>query len=213
VFTGIIQHVGSVVRVASTPAGKRLSLDAGPLAGRLVPGSSLAVDGVCLTVAEVSAGGVELDVVPETLSRTTLGGLRAGAKVNLEPALAAGGPLDGHVVQGHVDGLARVASIQRGAAGEVLSFAAAPELTGQMVEKGSIAVAGVSLTLVTVARGRFSVALVPTTLERTTLGKARISDHVNVELDIIGKYVRRYLDALGDGGELTVEKLRRAGFV
>jgi riboflavin synthase alpha subunit len=211
VFTGIIQHVGRVVRVAATAPGRRLRIDVGPLAQRLGPGASLAVDGACLTLADLSGGEAELDVVPETLSRTTLGQLRPGERVNLEPALPAGAALDGHIVQGHVDGVAEVARIDRGG-GHLLGLAAGRELTDQMVAKGSVALAGVSLTLVDVADGRFSVALVPTTLERTTLVSLRISDRLNVELDIVGKYVRRHLESLTGRTAVTIEQLRQGGF-
>lgn len=193
--------------------GKRLRIDVGPLAAGLSPGGSLAVDGVCLTVTGGTGSEVDFDAVAETLARSTLGSLVAGRSVNLEPALPAGAPLDGHIVQGHVDGVAEVARIDRGRAGHVLHLAAEEQLTRQMVQKGSIALAGVSLTLVDVAAGRLSVALVPATLERTTLGAVGISDRLNVELDIIGKYVRQYLQGLADGGGVTVEKLRRAGFI
>jgi riboflavin synthase len=211
VFTGIVQHVGQVAAVATTAAGKRLIVDVGPLAERLAPGSSLAVDGACLTVAGVSAARAETDVVPETLARTTLARLRPGDAVNLEPALAAGGALDGHIVQGHVDGLAHVTRIDRSPDGHVLHLTALEDLTEQMVPKGSIALAGVSLTIVDVRGGGFSVALVPTTLERTTLGRLRVGDPLNVELDILGKYVRRYLAARSGPKPLTLEALRRAG--
>ena len=210
-FTGIIQHVGRAVKVISTGAGKRVRIDLGPLGGGVAVGASVAVDGACLTVAELSDCQGDFDVVPETLSRTTLGDLRPGSAVNLEPALPAGAPLDGHIVQGHVDGVAGVARIDRGGQGLLLRLSAAGELTDQMVVKGSVALAGISLTLVGVARGEFSVALVPATIQRTTLGSLRISDRLNVELDIVGKYVRRYLDTLA-GGRVTLEGLRRAGF-
>ncbi len=213
VFTGIVRHVGQVVRVAGSPEGMRLRIDAGPMAAGLGAGASVAVDGACLTVSAVSGTEADFDAVGETLRRTTLGGLTGGESVHLEPALSAGAPLDGHIVQGHVDGVAEVVRIDRGAAGRLLHLAAEAELTRQMVPKGSIALAGVSLTLVEVAGGRFSVALVPTTLARTTLGGLGISDRLNVELDIIGKYVRQYLRTFGDGGGVTVEKLRRAGFL
>lgn len=211
VFTGIVQHVGRVVDVISAAGGSRLRIEVGPLREALSCGASLAVDGACLTVAEISGARAESDAVPETLSRTTLGDLRPGSRVNLEAALPSGAPLDGHIVQGHVDGVARVARIERGGGGRLLHLAAGTELTDQMVVKGSVALAGVSLTLVDVVKGSFSVALVPTTIQRTTLGSVRISDRLNVELDIIGKYVRRHLGALA-GGSVTVEKLRQAGF-
>ena len=210
-FTGIIQHVGRVVSAGASGAGRRLGVETGPLAERLGPGASLAVDGACLTVSAIDGQRVELDVVPETLSRTTLGSVAVGARVNLEPAIPAGGALDGHIVQGHVDGVVSVARIDRGAGGHVLVLSGPTELTDQMVPKGSVALAGVSLTLAEVARGRFAVALVPTTLEATTLSAVRISDRLNVELDIMGKYVRRWLEQSAGAG-LTMDKLRREGF-
>jgi len=212
VFTGIIQHVGRVVGSAPGPGGRRLRIDVGPLAERLRPGSSLAVDGACLTVSALRGPEADFDVVPETLGRSTLGRLRAGDRVNLEPALPAGAPLDGHLVQGHVDGVAEVVAIDRRGQAHEVRLRAAAELTAQMVPKGSVALAGVSLTLVEVQEAAFSVALVPTTLRETTLGGLRLSDRVNVELDIIGKYVRRAVEGLSDAGGLTMEKLRRTGF-
>jgi riboflavin synthase len=218
VFTGIIQHVGTVIGVAPTPAGKRLRIDLGPLAAGLEDGASVAVNGACLTAsspAGSSQAAVAFDVVPETLSRTTLGRLAVGSRVNLERALRAASALDGHIVQGHVDGLARMTRLER-QGGQVLLHLSAPrELTEQMVPKGSVALAGVSLTLVAVAAESFCVALIPTTLERTTLGELRVGEEINVEVDILGKYVRRYLAQMtaGEGGGLTWEKLRSAGFM
>ena len=209
-FTGIIQHVGNVVGVAQTAAGKRLRIDVGPLAEALGVGASLAVDGACLTLCRLDGSVAEFDAVAETLRRTTLGALTAGARVNLEPALAAGGRLDGHIVQGHVDGVAEVARIESGAAGRLLHVSADAAMIDSMVPKGSVALAGVSLTLVSVERGRFCVALVPVTLGATTLGQVKISGRLNVELDIIGKYVRRYLKQTAGG--LTIDKLREEGF-
>ena len=211
-FTGIVQHVGRVTDVGATPAGKRLRIDVGPLAGALSGGASLAVDGVCLTVSSVAGAEAEFDAVPETLSRTTLGRLVRGTRVNLERPLAAGDPIDGHIVLGHVDATAEVAGVDRSASGHVVRLAAAGELTARMVPKGSVALAGVSLTIAGLGEGRLSVALVPATLERTTLGELRSSDLVNVELDVIGKYVRRAFAELGGAGGLTIEKLREAGF-
>ena len=214
-FTGIIKQVGSVASVVATPAGKRLKLWVGPLAARLEVGTSVAVDGACLTVAAVANDEADFDVVPETLSLTTLARLARGDQVNLEPALLAGQALDGHLVAGHVDGIARVERLERSGSGVVLRLAGPAELTDQMVAKGSVALAGVSLTLAEVDRGRFSVALIPTTLELTTLGKLSTGGALNVELDIIGKYVRRYLQQIagqGAAGGLTMEKLKQAGF-
>lgn len=210
-FTGIVQHVGRVTDVSATSAGKRLRIDLGPLAEALAPGASLAVDGVCLTASAVAGADAEFDAVPETLGRTTLGPLVCGSRVNLERPLAAGDPLDGHIVLGHVDGTARVVRVDRSTSGHVVHLAAA-ELTGQMVPKGSVALAGVSLTIADLGDGRFSVALVPATLQRTTLGELRSADLVNVELDVIGKYVRGWLAELSGPGGLTIKKLREAGF-
>ncbi len=188
-------------------------IDLGPLSGRIIIGASVAVDGTCLTVSQIAGNLAEFDVVPRTLERTTLGELAGGGEVNLELPVPAGSPLDGHIVQGHVDGTAKVVGIDRRGDSLLITFAADDELTGQMVVAGSVALAGVSLTLAGVEAGRFAVALVPTTLERTTLGKLHVADRLNVELDIIGKYVRRHLESLVNGAApLTIENLRQAGF-
>lgn len=189
-----------------------MAIDLGLLTDRLSIGASVAVDGACLTASSITAGLVEFDVVAQTLERTTLGELAPGSEVNLELPVAAGSPLDGHIVQGHIDGVAEVVCIDRIGGGVFVTLSAADELTGQMVPRGSVALAGVSLTLAGAERGRFSVALVPTTLGRTTLGKLRVADCLNVELDIIGKHVRRHLEGLAGGDSLTMDKLRRAGF-
>ena len=212
-FTGIIQHVGRVKSIANRSGGRRMAIDLVHLADRISIGASVAVDGACLTASSITAGMVEFDVVAQTLERTMLGELAPGSEVNLELPVAAGSPLDGHIVQGHVDGVVEVVHIDRIGGGVFVTLSAADELTGQMVQRGSVALAGVSLTLAGVDRGRFSVALVPTTLGRTTLGKLRLADRLNVELDIIGKYVRRHLENLaGNEGRLTIETLRQAGF-
>ena len=211
-FTGIIRHVGVVGAVGSAGGGARLTIDLGPLAASAAPGDSIAVSGACLTVAALRGARGEFDVVAETLATTTLGGLRPGAKVNLEPALSLGGGLDGHLVQGHVDGVATVRQVRTDAEW-VVRFDAPGELVAQMVPKGSVAIDGVSLTLVDVADGGFSVALIPTTLAETTLGALRVGDRVNVETDLIGKYVLRYLEQMrGGGAGLTRQKLKEAGF-
>ncbi len=210
-FTGIVRHVGRVLSVKTGRGGMHLAVDVGPLAAGLAEGDSLAVDGACLTVCAVAGERAEFDVVPTTLARTTLGELTVGSLVNLEPALAVGEALGGHIVQGHVDGLAEVVRVEAGPGGHVLRLRAGRSLTDQMVPKGSVALAGVSLTLAELADGRFSVALVPATLKATTLGRARMGARLNVELDVIGKYVRRYLEQLGGGG-VTMRKLREEGF-
>jgi len=210
-FTGIIQHVGRLLSAHAAAAGRRLSIDLGPLAELLKAGDSVAVNGACLTVSGLDGRAAAFDVVAETLARTTLGRLRADSKVNLERSLRAGDGLEGHMVAGHIDGTAEVASVRRGGDWTV-AFSAPRELIELMVPKGSVAVDGVSLTLAEVAEGRFTVALVPTTLQNTTLGDLTSGDAVNVESDVIGKYVQKYLAGhLGAGG-LTLEKLKQAGF-
>ena len=218
-FTGIIQHVGRLVSARPQGGGRRIVIDIGPLADGLPSGGSLAVSGVCLTAAAVKAARAEFDAVAETLSRTTLAHLRAGGRVNLERPLRLGDGLDGHLVQGHVDGIAEVRAVERSGAGDqrgrVIRLSASRELTDQMVPKGSVALDGVSLTLVEVSDGGFSVSLIPETLERTTLADLRAGRQVNVETDILGKYVKKYLSALEnprDQGGLTLQKLKDAGF-
>jgi len=209
-FTGIIRHVGQVRRVAPAPGGKRLRIDLGPLAEGLRPGDSVAVSGACLTAAAVDGAEADFDVIAETLSRTTLGALRPGSKVNLERPLRPADALEGHIVQGHVDGVAEVKAVRRG--GEwVVEFRAA-ELADQLVPKGSVALDGVSLTVVDARADGFSVALIPATLAGTTLADLRAGSKVNVEVDVIGKYVRKCLERLAGGGALTLEKLREEGF-
>jgi riboflavin synthase len=214
-FTGIIQHVGRLLAARDGPGRRRLRIDLGPLADGLRSGDSVAVSGVCLTACAVGEGAGEFDVVAETLSRTTLGRLRNGARVNLERSLRVGEALEGHLVQGHVDGLAEVERVQRGDRWAV-AFHAPAELTDQMVPKGSVAVDGVSLTLVEVADRQFRVALIPTTLRQTTLGGLNEGDKVNIEIDVIGKYVRRCLGRVPAAFRprgVTLEKLREAGFL
>lgn len=211
-FTGIVQHVGQVRAVRATGASQRVTIDLGPLAEGLAVGDSVAVAGVCLTAAAVDGVCAEFDVVPATTARSTLAALRAGSKVNLERSLRVDRGLEGHIVQGHVDGTATVRRLQRGT-DWVVQFTCPRELSDAMVPRGSVAVDGVSLTVKDVRDGEFSVALIPTTLEATTLGALAVGDVVNVETDILAKYVARYLArrATPPGG-LTLEKLREHGF-
>lgn len=214
-FTGIIRHVGSVLAVHDTAAGRRLRIELGPLVDGLAEGDSVAVDGLCLTATAIAAPVGEFDVIRESLSRSTLGELRVGGKVNLERACRADGRLDGHIVQGHVDGVATVDRVDRGGEQWVIGLRAQRSLVDQMVPKGSIAISGVSLTLVDAGDNAFSVAVIPATLKQTTLADLTCGDRVNIEADILGKYVRRYIETLAGGsasGGLTVEKLRDAGF-
>ena len=212
-FTGIIRHIGTVRDYRSTATGARLRIDLGVLGENISLGDSVAVDGLCLTVAKISGSDVGFDVVRESLSRSTLGELKSGSRVNLELALRADGRFDGHIVQGHVDGIATVTNIRKQNEWTV-EFSADRALVGQMVSKGSIIINGVSLTLVDVAAESFSVTLIPATLNDTTLPALTVGSRVNIEVDILGKYVSRYLQNLTEtsGGNLTLDKLRQKGF-
>jgi riboflavin synthase len=195
-FTGIVEATGTVVALAAAPdgSGALLELAAPALAAGLAVGDSVAVNGCCVTVAARRPDGFAADLVAETLRRTALGGLRPGDRVNLELPLAAGGRLGGHLVQGHVDGVGRVLERAPVGAGEELRVELPAQLERYVVEKGSVAVDGVSLTVAGVGPGWFSVALVPHTLAATTLGERRPGDPVQLEVDVVAKYVERLLE-------------------
>jgi riboflavin synthase len=192
-FTGIVEGTGTVVALAVTPDGAaaRLEVEAPWPAGALAAGDSVAVDGCCLTVAAATPTGFAADLVAETLRRTALGRLAAGARVNLERPLAVGGRLGGHLVQGHVDGVGRVVERQAVGEGRELRVELPDDMARYVVEKGSIAVDGVSLTIAGVGQGWFAVALVPHTLATTTLGERGPGDPVHLEVDVVAKYVER----------------------
>lgn len=212
-FTGIVQHIGTVRKIEAMGGSKRLTVDLGPLMAGLAHGQSVCVSGGCLTVCAMEGQTASFDVVAETLTRTTLGRLASGARVNLERSLRLGDGLDGHIVQGHIDGLARLRSIRQGPE-YVLEYEGPQELTELMVPKGSVAIEGVSLTLVDATARGFSVAIIPTTLAATTLGMLRPGDEVNIETDIIGRYIRKYVRQ--DGGHskgITMERLQQEGFM
>ena len=189
-FTGIVRELGSVEALEESKAGARLRVRAPETAGGTAVGDSVSVNGVCLTAVEVQDGVLAFDAVPETLRRSSLGRLGAGSPVNVEPALRAGEPLGGHIVQGHVDGVARV----RRADDEGLEIEAPPEILRYCVEKGSIAVEGVSLTIASLSGDAFTVALVPHTRAVTTLGALGPGDEVNIEVDLLAKHVERLLE-------------------
>jgi riboflavin synthase len=192
-FTGLVESLGNVERVEAEGAGKRLVISAPDVAPEMSVGESLAVNGACLTVVERSGRQLHFQAVPETLAKTNLGNLKPGDVVNLERPLAVNGRLGGHFVQGHVDGIGRIAERVRQGKWEMVWFSCPAELTAQMVTKGSVAVDGISLTLVDVASDRFSVALIPHTLSHTTLGQKKPGDSVNIETDLLAKYVHKYL--------------------
>ena len=198
-FTGIIETVGSVGAVAPHGDLFRIEIDAGPVAEGVRIGDSVAVNGGCLTVTAAAGERLTFEAVVETLDRTALGDLVVGSRVNLERALRADGRFDGHIVQGHLDGTGRVRELRREGDDVRLVVECGAELAAQIVEKGSVAVDGVSLTVAGVDETGFDVALVPHTLVATTLGALRPSDRVNLEVDVLGKYVKRYLDRVDSG--------------
>ena len=193
-FTGLIEAMGTVRRLQPEGSAVRLDIEApAGMADDCRIGDSVAINGCCLTVVAIDGLCWSFEAGAETLSKTNLGRLSPGDSVNLERALPAGGRLGGHFVQGHVDGVGEVARIERDGEWTAIWFRVPVHLAAQMVPKGSITVDGVSLTLVNVERDRFSVALIPHTLAVTTLGIRRIGDAVNVETDILGKYVQKFL--------------------
>jgi riboflavin synthase len=187
VFTGIVREVGRVEAVEESGEAVRLVVRAPETAARSAVGDSVSLAGVCLTAVAVEDGTLAFDAVPETLRRSTLSRLEAGSGVNVEPALRAGEPLGGHFVQGHVDGVGRI----RAVSGEGIEVETAADLLRYCVEKGSIAIEGVSLTIAGLGESSFTVALIPHTREVTTLGSARAGDEVNLEVDVVAKYIER----------------------
>lgn len=188
-FTGIVQAIGIVQSLHRRTAGARLIVDAPGLERPIVDGASICVSGTCLTVVSSDAGRIEFDVVHETLSRTTLGDLAPGARVNLEPSLRPTDRMDGHFVQGHIEGTAHIRQIGNQGSGQLWTFQAPADLMPCIIPKGSVAIDGISLTIACVQDDTFGIALIPTTLERTTLGRMRPGHRVNIETDILVRTV------------------------
>jgi riboflavin synthase len=210
-FTGIIEHLGRVTEASRRGGLTVLAVSVEPPFADVKVGESIALDGVCLTVTTLSGDGVSFEVVAATLARTTLGRRRLGDLVNLERSLRLGELVGGHLVLGHVDGVGRLTSLHP-VGGEVeMEVEVPPELTRQMLPQGSTAVDGISLTLVTVEAGRFTVALIPHTREHTNLREKQVGDLVNIETDYLGKWVLRAV-AGRTGGGVTRDLLERTGF-
>jgi riboflavin synthase len=195
VFTGIVEELGEVVAWADLPDAARITVRGPLVTSDAGAGDSIAVNGVCLTVVDVGAGSFTADVMKETLVRSSLGRLTVGSPVNLERAVRVQDRLGGHLVQGHVDGTGEIVSVEPGAHWTVVTVSMPPELGRYVVEKGSITVDGISLTVSAVDHTEFQVSLIPTTLERTTLGRKAVGDAVNLEVDITAKYVEKLLAA------------------
>ncbi len=212
-FTGLIEAVCTVKSVRQSENAMLLSIDLGELAddGRI--GDSIAINGVCLTIARLEGKIATFDLSGETLAKSTLGKLKPSSQVNIERAIKAGDRFGGHIVQGHIDGTATIKAIDRRGQFADMKFVAKAELLDQMVVKGSVAVDGISLTIASMDQNSFSVALIPETLNKTTLSKVKIGDEVNIETDIIVKTIKKQLEKiLPQKQPLTAEKLKELGF-
>jgi riboflavin synthase len=209
-FTGIIREIGSVRRLGGAGGLYKLEVACEKVREEAAVGDSVAVNGACLTVTAKAPGELAFDVMAETARRTTLAGLAAGARVNLEGALAAGARLDGHFVLGHVDCVGTVAGIAKSADGFLMETECPPGFGRFLVEKGSVAVDGVSLTVSGVSERAFKTCLIPHTMKATTLGALRPGRRVNIEFDIIGKYILKHAEGRAPG--ITESFLKEHGF-
>ena len=212
-FTGIIQQVCSVKTLSKSGDSAALTIDLGQLANQAKIGDSIAINGVCLTVSKLAGTLATFDVSGETLTKTTIGKLAPGIKVNIELALRADDRFGGHFVLGHVDGSATIKKIDKNADFATFTFTTSKDLLDQMIPKGSVAIDGISLTIAELNPDGFTVAVIPQTLKETTLGQAKITAQVNIEIDIITKTVRKYLQQLSpEKSGLTLEDLKQQGF-
>ena len=217
-FTGLVEEIGYINAVYHHGRMLNFTIAAPALLHDLNIGDSIAVNGACLTVTEIGDSSFSVQAVDETLKRTTLENLKKGNPVNLERALCLGDRLGGHLVQGHIDGTGRIVSRKGDSDNVIISIAPKNELERYIVEKGSVAIDGISLTVTYAKTGEFGVSVIPHTLKATTLGKARIGDHVNIETDIIGKYVEKLFLKDGSvreeksGSGIDLEMLIRNGF-
>ena len=212
-FTGIVEGIGKVTQTQRTGDLLVLSISTPAALTDMAVGDSICVNGACLTVNALAHGEFQADVSPETLGRTTVGSLRPGDEVNLERALRMSDRLGGHLVTGHVDATGPVVEVSTGAGSLTMTIAVSRELVPYLVEKGSVAVDGVSLTVSGMRGDEFQVAVIPHTAKNTTLGKKRAGDHVNIEVDIIGKYVKRFLEkGVDSSGGIDEKFLAEHGF-
>ena len=207
-FTGLIKDIGTIENIAITGAGRRLVINTS-LAAESNIGDSIAVNGVCLTVTDKSGITFTVDAVSETIERSTLGRIVKGNKVNLEPALQANGRLDGHFVQGHVDGVAVVTALQSRAPGLWLNLELPQDLNKLCVEKGSIAIDGISLTIAEIKGKEIAVAVIPHTTKETIIQTYKNGTRVNIEVDIIGKYLYKFVNQKSD---LSMDKMKSWGY-
>lgn len=212
-FTGIIETVGTIRQALAKGRQMQIVVDLNKIADGTGPGDSIAVNGVCLTVSKLRGTETVFDVSSETVERTNLKDLRAGARVNLERAMSAQGRFGGHIVQGHIDGVGKITVIQKEAEFSRFRFEVSPDLLDYMVPKGSVAIDGISLTIAKLDKTGFEVALIPTTLQQTTWSDAGTGDTVNIETDILVRIIRKQLEKMiPAGGNLTLDKLKEYGF-
>lgn len=210
-FTGIVEEVGEIRAITSNAGGKRFRISAGKILEDIHEGDSIAVDGVCLTAEEFGSDYFAAQAVGETLLRSTLATVQRGSRVNLERAMAANGRFGGHFVQGHVDAVATVVSLKQEGNSALLCLAVPDTVQNYIVEKGSLTVNGISLTVAAVNGAEISIALIPATLQNTTLGLKRAADTVNIEVDVLAKYIEKMLGQTRKE-PLTFERVKNWGF-
>ncbi len=211
-FTGLVESIGTVKSVTHRGNGIRLSIDCHRISEDVSLGDSISVNGVCLTASGISGTTISFDAVPETVKRTNLRQLKPGNKVNLERALKLGARLGGHIVQGHIDGIGSISRIIGQGDCIEMEISTQPNILKYIVQKGSVAVDGVSLTVAGVLQNGFRVAIIPTTLRETTLGFRRPPDEVNIETDILAKYIEKLLQPRAPEG-VTLDLLSESGFI
>lgn len=213
-FTGIIEHLGKVKQIKLEANSAVITIDVGPLSDEVSPGDSIAVNGACLTATQIKGSEVHFDVSAETLSKTTVGKLRVADNVNIERSLKVGDRLGGHFVTGHVDGVGEINKIENQTGQSTVWVSVNESLANMMIQKGSVAIDGISLTIAELRERIFSVALIPFTLEATTLGRNKVGRKVNIETDMLGKWVKKIVTNTGrNASGITEELLNQNGFV
>ncbi|MFQ5964286.1 MAG: riboflavin synthase [Candidatus Scalinduaceae bacterium] len=213
-FTGIIEHLGKVKQIKRQANSVTIAADIGQISKDVDPGDSIAINGACLTVTGIKGSEVNFDVSAETLSKTTIGELKTSEGINVERSLRIGDKLGGHFVTGHVDGVGVISKRENQIGQSTMWFTVSKELSDMMIKKGSVAVDGISLTIVELEGNSFSVALIPYTLDATTLGFKNTGQRVNIETDMLGKWVKRILTTDEKAGTgITEEMLKEKGFI
>ena len=212
-FTGLIESVQPISSNAPTTTGLKLIIDLDKLADDAKTGDSIAVNGVCLTISKLNGSIAEFDVMDETIKAGNVADLKNGSQVNLERAMIAGGRFGGHIVQGHIDQVGTIVDLIKQQGQIVIWISAAPELINNIITKGSVAVDGISLTIAQIQNERFAVGIIPTTWQETNLHNRKLGDKVNLEADILGKWINQRLETvLGPKSNLSLKELRRQGF-